>query len=106
MSFHSEFSHFSRDIRSGLQTLQEKVSSLDQCLTRIEEYQTSSSRGVDPMDTSLAPRSDDEDSEEGSDEGDDEEQGNEEEEGDEEKEGDEEEKGDEEAEEEDDDVDN
>ncbi|XP_057948335.1 uncharacterized protein LOC131144007 [Malania oleifera] len=72
-----------------------------QRLTLIEEYQTSSSQGVDPMDTSSAPQSDDEDSEEGSDEGDEEEEGNEEEDGDEE------EKGEEEAEEEeDDDVDN
>ncbi|XP_057965530.1 uncharacterized protein LOC131156100 [Malania oleifera] len=48
------------------------------CLTRIDKYQASSSRGVDPMDTSSAPRSNDEESEEGNEEGD-EEEGDEEE---------------------------
>ncbi|XP_057948225.1 uncharacterized protein LOC131143881 [Malania oleifera] len=89
----SDFSSLSQDMRSGLQILWEKVSLLDQRLIRIEEYQASTSRGGDPMDTSSAPQSDNEDSEEGSDE---------EEEGDEGEEGNEEEKDDEESQEEDD----
>ncbi|XP_057969413.1 uncharacterized protein LOC131158562 [Malania oleifera] len=63
----------SEDIRSDLQTFYKNFSSLNQRLTCIEKYHASSSRGDDPMDTSLAPQSDDEDTEEGSDEGEEEE---------------------------------
>ncbi|XP_057948194.1 uncharacterized protein LOC131143842 [Malania oleifera] len=98
--FHHKFSTFSKDMRLGLQPLQEDVSSLhttysslDQRLTSIEKYQASLSRGVDLMDTSSAPQSDDEELEEGSEDGD-------------EEKGDEEEGDEEEAEKEDDDADN
>ncbi|XP_057958417.1 uncharacterized protein LOC131151186 [Malania oleifera] len=56
--FYKEFTSFSRDMRDGLKSLQDKYSSLDQRLMRIEQIQGSSSHG-DPMDTSSIPRSDD-----------------------------------------------
>ncbi|XP_057958651.1 uncharacterized protein LOC131151423 [Malania oleifera] len=83
--FESDFSSFSSDMWTGLQSLQEKASS---------------SQGVDPMDTSLSPQSDGEASEERNEE---EEKGSEkEEERNEDEERDEAKKSDEETEEEDD----
>ncbi|XP_057981325.1 uncharacterized protein LOC131166771 [Malania oleifera] len=53
----------SSQVRYGIQSIKEKVNSLDQRITRIEEHQEKSSRGVDPMDINSAPRSEDDSSE-------------------------------------------
>ncbi|XP_057982196.1 uncharacterized protein LOC131167404 [Malania oleifera] len=64
LSFQRDFSSFSSEVRTGLQNIKEKVTSLDQRITHIEKYQARSSRGSDPMDISSAPQSEDDGSDE------------------------------------------
>ncbi|XP_057982399.1 uncharacterized protein LOC131167621 [Malania oleifera] len=64
LSFQKDFSSFSSEVHTGLQNIKEKVTSLDQRITHIEEYQARSSRGSDPLDISSAPQIEDDGSDE------------------------------------------
>ncbi|XP_057972778.1 uncharacterized protein LOC131160922 [Malania oleifera] len=54
LSFQQDFSSFSSEVRTGLQNIKAKVTSLDKRVTLIEHYQAKLSKGSDPMDISSA----------------------------------------------------
>ncbi|XP_057948234.1 uncharacterized protein LOC131143892 [Malania oleifera] len=62
--YRQDFSTFSSEVQSRIQSIKEKVTSLDQCLTRIEEDQENSFRGGDPMDINSTLHSEADSSEE------------------------------------------
>ncbi|XP_057978448.1 uncharacterized protein LOC131164894 [Malania oleifera] len=101
-SFQQDFSSFSSKVRTRLQNIKEKITSLDKWVTHMEKYHAKSSKSSDPMDISSASQSGDDNTSDDDDDVSTEKEGNSEDEGDEgnneeegtQDEGEEEEKGD------------
>ncbi|XP_057972770.1 uncharacterized protein LOC131160914 [Malania oleifera] len=74
LSFQQDFSSFSFEVRTGLQNIKAKVTSLDKRVTLIEQYHTKTSKSSDPMEISSAYQSTNDD--DGDDDGNDDDDAN------------------------------